>query len=283
MSWLAMTAAAALLAAAARVSHRYLLADATDPTAYTIVYQLAAAAFVLPLALSDLRDYAAVPEHAPYYLALLASTTCWMAFNWFTFHADHHTEVSITSVLSRTRAIWTVLLGALLFGESVTVLRATGAGLIVLGAGLLTRASWFRAGRGVVLALSAAVAASVALAIDKLAASALPAGVVVASGFLGGGVILSLRTRHSYARVRALLSTRARYGVVSALLGACSYWFLVRAMAVGDISQVVPVYQGYLVIVVLAGVVLLRERSQLIQKLIAATVVLTGAGLVNAG
>ncbi len=283
MNWLVLTVFAGVLAATARVSHRYLLSDAADPTAYTIVYQFAATAFVLPFALNDLRNYVFVSEHSLQYLALLASTVCWMAFNWFSFHADRHAEVSITSVLSRTRAIWSVFLGALLFSESVTLLRVAGAILIVVGAGLLTRSSNLRANRGVILALSAAFAASIALAIDKFAASQVPAGIVAASGFLGGGIVLSFKTNGAYARVRELFRTRARYGVLSALLGGWSYWFLVKALASGDIGQVVPVYQGYLVLVVLAGILLLREHTDLKYKLLAAGVVLMGATLVNIG
>ncbi|MPZ27750.1 MAG: EamA family transporter [Micromonosporaceae bacterium] len=282
MSWLALTLAAAALAAAARVSHRYLLVEAADPTAYAIAYQLAAAAFIAPVAVADLRDYLPRPEHLPYYLAMLASIGCWMAFNWCSFHADRHAEVSMTSVLARTRAVWSVLVGAVLFGESILLLRVIGACLIVVGAALLVRPTAIRANRGVALALAAALVASLAHASDSFAAREVPAGILTASGFLGGGLLLSLTARSSVARVRKLLRTRARYGVLSALLASWSYWFLVQALAVGEVGQVVPIYQGNLVLVVLAGVLLLRERTDLTRKLLAAGAALAGAVLVSA-
>lgn len=282
MSWLALTLAAAVLAAAARVSHRYLLVDAVDPTAYAIAYQLAAGVLIAPVAVADLRDYSPQPEHLPYYLAMLASIGCWTAFNWLSFHADRHAEVSVTSVLARTRAVWSVLVGAVLFGESIVALRVAGAGLIVVGAAVLVRPTAVRANRGVALALAAALVASLAHASDSFAAREVPAGILTMSGFLGGGILLSLTARSSLARVRDLLRTRARYGVLSALLAAWSYWFLVRALAAGEVGQVVPLYQGNLALVVLAGILLLREHDDLRRKLAAAGVALAGAALVSA-
>lgn len=282
MSWLVLTIAAATLAAAARVSHRYLLVDAADPTAYAIVFQLAAGVFIAPVAVADFRDYAPVPEHQRYYLAMLASIGCWTAFNWFSFHADRHAEVSLTSVLARTRAVWSILAGAVLFGESLVALRVVGACLIVVGAAVLVRTTAVRANRGAVLALAAALVASLAHASDSFAARAVPAGILTASGFLGGGILLGLTARRSRARVRELLRTRARYGVLSALLAAWSYWFLVQALAAGEIGQVVPIYQGNLALMVLAGILLLRERADLARKLVAAGAALAGAVLVSA-
>lgn len=70
--------------------------------------------------------------------------------------------------------------------------------------------------------------------------------------------------------------------MLSALLASWSYWFLVQALAVGEVGQVVPIYQGNLVLVVLAGILLLRERTDLTRKLLAAGVALAGAVLVSA-
>lgn len=281
MHWLTLTIAAATLAAAARVSHRYLLVDAADPTAYAIAFQLAAAAFIAPVAVADLRHYAPAPEHLPYYLAMLASIGCWTAFNWLSFHADRHAEVSVTSVLARTRAVWSVLVGAVFLGEPLLLLRVAGAGLIVVGAAVLVRPTAVRANRGVALALAAALVASIAHASDSFAVREVPAGILTTSGFLGGGVLLGLTARGSASRVRRLLGTRARYGVLSALLASWSYWLLVQALAAGEVGQVVPVYQGNLALVVLAGILLLRERDHRARKLVAAGVALAGAVLVS--
>lgn len=281
MSWLALTLLAAGLAAAARVSHRYLLIDAADPTAYAIAFQLAAGVLIAPVAVADLRTYAPDPAHWPYYLAMLASLGCWTAFNWLSFYADRHAQVSVTSVLARTRAVWSVLVGAVLVQEPASWLRLGGACLIVAGAAVLVRPAAIRANRGVPPALAAALVASLAHASDGFAAQQVPAGVVTTSGFLGGGLLLSLTARRRYARVRALLRTRARYGVATALLAAWSYWFLVQALATGEVGQVVPVYQGNLVLVVLGGVLLLREHDHLPRKLVAAGVALAGAAIVS--
>lgn len=281
--WLGFTVLAGLLAASERVGHRFILHTSEDATAYTIAYQLAASLALAPIVLGELMSYRFTADHLGYYFALLLSGLFWAAFGWLSFQADSIAEVSVTSVLSRTRAIWTMLIGITVFGEAATVARISGAILVLIGALLLGSRATLRANRGAVLALLAAISISVSLSFDSYATTGVPAGLLSVSAFLTAAAVTSLFTKQRGRRLIGLMRGRGRLSLATAAVGGLSYWALVEALARGDISQVVPVYQSYLILVVVAGILLLGERDHAGRKLGASAVVLIGAMLVSLG
>lgn len=282
--WLSITLLATLLATLERVLHRYVLRAENDANIYTLVYQFTAALGLVPLVITELQ-LQAFPIHninIQVYVVLLTSSLFWLAFGLLSFHADRYAEVSVTSVLSRTRVLWTLVLGVIFFGEAVNFAKLQGVILIFAGlAALSIRGNFNYHSKGVLFALAAAISISVALSIDKYLAHFFPTSVVAFSAFFIPGIWLGITLPNKRERLKALLSGQGKYAILTALLGALSYWLLLRALVLSDISKVVPIYQSSLVLNVIVGIILLDERDRILHKLFASVIVLLGVILVR--
>jgi len=281
---LALALLAAVFSAVERVLHRSNLADRGDTYGYTVCFQLACAALSLPLVVASVPRMPGIAPRSLIFLA--AAAACWVGFSLLTFRADSLVEASVKSAVSRLRVVWTLALGALVFGEDVGGLRILGAALIAASPLLLLRASPTVSVRGVVLEAGATVFLAGALLFDKLAMETIPPGVVTFLAFANAAVFLLVAGRLTARRRGATLhgvwvldtALTRRVGVTAVTSVAC-YYLLMLALRAGEFSLVLPVYMLSPVLVLVLAYAFLGERGELRLKVVVVGLSTLGAML----
>mgnify|MGYP002713058628 CR=1 FL=1 len=284
--WLLFTLAATLLTAIERILHRYVLRNNDDASIYTLAYQFAAAMFLVPTILVEFKDYNFSPAHIPNYILLIISGIFWLGFGLLSFHADRYAQVSITSILSRTRLFWVLLIGLVFFDEVINSYTVGGIIFIFIGITILAFISLGGnrgVNKGALFSLMAAISISIALSIDKYQSqsSQLLLGMIALSAFLTPSAWLTVTLSDKKNRIKALFAGKGKYVIFTALVGALSYWFLIKALSMANISKVIPIYQSSITVAIVMGFFFLKERDKIFFKLLASIIVVVGAVLVG--
>ena len=99
--------------------------------------------------------------------------------------------------------------------------------------------------------------------------------------FLIPGIILTFFLKGRVKHVRHLLETRKFTTFFAIILGSASYYFMLRAFKIADVTFVYPLIQLETILVVLGGIILLGEREHFWQKILAGVVVVAGALIIG--
>ncbi len=183
--------------------------------------------------------------------------------------------VSIQAPVFRLNFIIAAMVGFVFFGEALTPLKGVALALALLAVWLLlgnTRGAISR--RALAQVLVATVAVGLANVLHKfgLRAGALPETLVAAQAC----VFVSVATLQTLVIEKKIAPPRVafRYPVVCAYLFLIGFLTLVRGLAVGEASVLVPISQMGFVVTAMLGIVLLGERvtARKIAGLIAAVV-----------
>lgn len=218
-----------------------------------------------------------VPE-----LALM--TGIYVVGNLLYFAALARTQLSEIDLFLRSSALWTVLGGAALLGETFPPVALVG--VVFVLASLFTvaerpRRLRFSGAQG--LALGAAVAFGAGNVVDKaISAPFDPLGYTALNLLLTGiGMLAVARPRAAELRAPALWGPTA--WTIAATF-ALTQWLLILAFAAGgSAGGVILLAQVRLLALMAVGVAVLRERDRLGRKALAAALMLVGvAALVGA-
>jgi drug/metabolite transporter (DMT)-like permease len=200
------------------------------------------------------------------WLGLVAGVFMFIGFNCFAWSLQHG-NVSINAPIFRLNFLVTAALAMLLLGEPPLPVKLAGLALALLAIWLL-----IGAGGGSGTADSAQVRRSLLLAIA--ATLALGAGNTIHKvGLSMGGTPATQLAAHSfvYLVLSALVAARADGGlrvpaatwplaVAGAIVGAGAFIGMMRGLAIGEASVIVPIAQMGLVVSAALGIVLLGER-----------------------
>jgi len=209
-------------------------------------------------------------------------------YNWLSFRAIKRLPLARFQTIYQSYEVVVIILGWILLRETLTGYQVTGA-ILLLGAALLA----IRAPRkqlrqlrapidvyAVTVAVFAAVAMGIGLVAEKAALGHMDIGAYFIFGYLTQTIALlvlagrdatpsSLKAVRSYDLIRS-----GSMGILSALMG---FFYIVAIVKSNNISLITALSAFTLPLIVLAGLVFLRERENL--KLLGAAVFLGFIGL----
>jgi drug/metabolite transporter (DMT)-like permease len=222
-------------------------------------------------------DFSSFDIHTAWGFAGLVAAT--LAFHILNAKALEHTEASVFTFLYNLRIAVASLLGILLFDEQINVLRLSGGALVFL-AGFLIIGKVRANRKGVVLSVSTAVGIATVNMFEKwligevgFTNTIFPSAVLI-SVILWASVLLR-RTPIS----KSTLVNRSIIGLMP-LRCASAYGFTL-ALSFGAMLSVSTYISSMSVITTsVAGILFLRERDLLVNKITAAAVALAGITLI---
>lgn len=273
MTWWALALAAGLASALNVAASKRLVARARPAVLGGVVHVAGGllCSIALPLVGADLAPAGArVPE-----LALM--TGVYVVGNLLYFAALARTQLSEIDLFLRSSALWTVVGGAALLGESFPPVALVGVVFVLASLATVAerpRRLRFSAAQG--LALGAAVAFGAGNVVDKaISAPFDPLGYTALNLVLTGiGMLVVARPRARELLAPALWRPTA--WTIAATF-ALTQWLLILAFAAGGTAGgVILLAQVRLLVLVLVGVVVLGERDRLGRKIVAAVLMLAG-------
>lgn len=217
-------------------------------------------------------------------ILLLTSIAAYTAYTIFGFKSNKYLDVSITGVLSQITLIFSFIGSIIIFNEDVTLQKIIGVGLILSGNILLfikgnktKRISTI----GVALRVLAAVTLAGALLIDAKNSSKFTITFYAFLVYLFPGIFTLLYSRSSLKDAEKEFINNKLGLLVTAFSGTLAYYFLIKSFAEVDKTIVVPINNSYTVILVVMGIIFLKETNDKLKKIFAALLVFIGVVVVG--
>lgn len=218
------------------------------------------------------------------WLLMLGACFCWAVGSIFAFKANKVLEISVANLIGQLSVLFSFIVSAIFFRELVTFNKVLGIGLLLLGNGLIIAGSWKHKTvdpEGVKLRILAALTTSIALLLDAANSANFSISLYSFFAYGLGGVIMWIITRVSWNEIKWETTHNWKGQLIMALLSVFGYIMLLKAFALAPKTIVVPLNYMSTIIVVLLGIVILKEKAHLKRKIIAAILAFAGAVLLS--
>lgn len=251
---------------------RYILKDGGDASAWAWTFEFLRLLFFIPFLFFDFR----IDLNLKSIIIFLSAGLTEFISIYFYMKMHKFTHLSISSILSRTRLIWVPVFAFLFFGERLNNLEYIGIVILFLGLSIVVAPHKFFIDKGAIYANLAAVMIALNTVFLKQAAPFASTPVIMIFYSLPAVILFPLLMKNAKKR---LISQNLNHKIPK-LLGAgvttAALFLLIAALRIGDVSQVNGLYQGMLVVSVLAGIILLKERKDIFKKLLGTAVAIIG-------
>lgn len=270
--WVLYASLAGIFSNAFSYFSRLFLKDEGDSTSWAWFFETGR---LLLFSLALFFDFYFQPSLKTWVLLVLIGLTEFISV-YFYMKMHAYSQLSISSILSRSRMVWIPVIAFLLFGEVLNTAQYLGILVLFIGLSLaISPKKWF-VDRGAVYANIAAVIIALNVVLIKEAAPYASAPVLMVAASFPSIFLFPLLMKNPLRRLPGFSRDKFGLKAFSVLIQFLSAYFLVIALQKGEVSIVNSIYQGMMVFAVLAGIIFLKERTDIFRKLSGSIVALLG-------
>lgn len=275
--WLTLAIFAGLASNAFNFINRYLLKNEEDSTAYAWFFEASRLAFFAVIAIFDWKIILTIQSIT---LFLLLGLSEWIAIYWY-MKMHEHSHLSISAILSRTRLIWVPVIAFFLIHESLKISEYIGIAILFIGLSLVVSPKKLFVDKGAVYANLSAFMIAFNIVLTKMV---LPYGsntiINFAIAFLPT-ILFPIAMKNAGKRIGKVYKNKLPIKLLAIAVNLISVYLFTAALRLGDSGKITAVYQGMLITSVLAGIIFLKERDNIVQKLTGTTITLLGVFLLS--
>lgn len=281
MSWQLLTFISVIALSFSVVLQRVLLhKDKADPFAYTIVFQISVGILMF---IGTLFTGFSLDGIEQVWWPVVISTILFGVGHIISAKALRKVEASTFSVLYATQAIWTMVLGIVLLGETMTALQVAGTLLIFSSVVMISKKlRGIQLDRGTLLGLFAALLVGVAIYYWSYVGRFVDGLSWGAVSFVATGIFVALIRPTALHKTKAFLKPNAlmRMSALAVTYGTGSLTML-YAYKAGTFALVTPLRQTSIILTVFFALWFLKgERNNIGRKIAAACVCMAGVVLI---
>lgn len=272
MNWFLLSSLAGLASNGFNITNRTALKDKGDHIAYSWWFEVIRSTFFLSFVL--FQPFPSFSISNLFSLVLLSLTELFSVHVFMKMHA--FTELSISSIISRLRVVWSPFLAWMLIGERLTIPEYLGIITIFLGIAVVSSPKKIRADKGIKTALifsfSSALLSTVLKSVTNIATTEF---IVMSQGIIPI-VLLPVLIKNPVKRIVETLKYKHKHMAMAGIFNIASSYLLVRALSFSEASKVVGLYQAMTIFSVFYGIVILKEKDKIPQKIIGTIIVILG-------
>ncbi len=277
-TWVLFAAAAGLLSNVFNTLCRYFLKDKDDATVWAWFFEFGR---LLVFSCIVIFDFSIKLEVKTFLLLLIVGLTE-LGGDYFTMKMHAYTQLSISTIISRTRMIWIPIIAFLLLGEHLQGLDYLGILVLFLGVSITVSPHKFFFDKGAMFANLGAVVLAFNTTLLKAALPQASYSVVLLASTLPSVALFPLVIKNVRKNIPLFVKKKFPLKVTAILVHVVSIYCLLAALNAGDASKVNAVYQGMLITSVLFGIIFFKERQDIVRKCIGALVTIVGIILITA-
>jgi drug/metabolite transporter (DMT)-like permease len=282
MSWQLLITISLFANIAQTLLQRLLLKNTkSDPAVYLVISNLIATVFLFIFAFMKGFSTENLINYIPNIILSMILVGIGVLF-WF--NSLKIIDASQFAVLFSSRALWIILAAVAVLGESFSFIQYTGAALILLAVYL---SSWqskgFKLSKGSIFALLAALFFGLGIVSDSLIIGNVdPTIYIPLAFFLPALFVWIINFRKTSEIISTLKSNLLPKFIVLSISSAVTATTYLTAYAVGkNASQLATINQTSTILVVLTGIIFLKERDNILKKIVAAIISFIGVLLVT--
>lgn len=200
-----------------------------------------------------------------------------------TFMKMHqYNELSISSIISRSRMIWIAILAFIFLGESLRFIDYIGIAILFLGLSIAIAPKNFFVDKGVKIALITAIIAAFVVILMKATAAYVSLPVMMVFQSLPSVFLIPLFMKTPSQSFLKFSKSNFNSMVLFNIFNFIAMYGYIFALKHGSASIVTALYHGMSVFAVLAGIIFLKEREDRVKKIIGAVITIVGVVLLTA-
>ncbi len=256
---------------------RHALKDGDDPT--TLAWFFEAARFVIFGVLLFFERPPALTFYSFSMLLLIGVIEIFSIYFFTKMHSLSH--LSISSIIIRLRLVWIPILAFFFIHETLSGHEYVGLLVLLVGiifAGMPHKIAYDKGMRTAYI--FSFVAALLAVAMKAASAVASPTLMMFAMS-VPSVIIFPLIMKNSKKRIQSVFKRNAGVKIGITLLNSVSFYVYTFALVLGPISMTQAVYQSMMIISVLAGIIILKEREDVGRKILGTVITLCGIYIVT--
>ncbi|PIY72057.1 hypothetical protein COY87_02975 [Candidatus Roizmanbacteria bacterium CG_4_10_14_0_8_um_filter_33_9] len=282
MNWQILLATSVVTYSISVLLQRVLLKnDKSDPIAYSIVFQLLTGILI---GIYAVFNGFTTPNLVPLIPNLILMTILYGAGNVFIFSALKIVDASEFTIVFASRALWTII-GAIIFlKESFSTQQVLGTILIILSVVLV---SWkkqkFSFSKGFIFSVLAALSFGLAFTNDAFIVNNFDVPSYLTIAFILPSLAVLAIYPKSTAKMKPLFEgkTLLKLGLLGVFYAVSAITIFLAYQVGKNASQIAPLSQTATIITVVLSVIFLKERTDLLRKLLGAIISFAGVVLVK--
>jgi drug/metabolite transporter (DMT)-like permease len=282
MTWLYYSLGAAVSFTFLNILSRILTVESKNPRAFSIVFNIICIimSLILFIVVGSYKTIS-LPTRIDAWIYLLIASFFYGLNERFRFLISKILEASIYSVLSNITVIIAFFISFFLYKETLTTTKFFGSILILLSLVLVTELKKSKlSSKGIFLGIVTSIYLGIAMSLDKKGAiffnpemyNILLWAVPFIVLYFPGIKIKEIKAEFKQFSWKIILL--AFFNFVGFYLG-------LKAFLLAEATKVIPVIQATTLMTVIAGVFLLKERSNLAKKIIAGLIAVLGVFLLR--
>jgi drug/metabolite transporter (DMT)-like permease len=276
-SWIILSILGGIASNAFNFFSRYVLKDKDDPIVYAWFYETLRFIIFAAIAFFDWKMIITTKSLILFFL--LGVTEALSVYWYMKMHSYSH--LSVSTIISRTRLIWVPILAFLLFGEALKPFEYIGILILFLGLSIVISPAKLFIDKGAVYANLAAFMIALNLVIVKESLHYGSASVVNAAMALVAVIVFPIMFGSVRNNMNLLKHDNMQIKSLAVILNVVSAYFVTWALALGEASKVIALYQSMMVFSVVAGIIFLKERGNIKKKVLGTAVTIIGVLLLT--
>jgi len=265
--WLIFALSSALIGGMSSLMQRYILRS-HDFVSYAFLFQILSGLFFIPLMLFDFK----VPTDIFGIEIVLLGIVVWTITSLCIYKSVQMLEISIGSPVGSVKILFLLLLSYFLLSESLTTSKIIGTLSIFLGMFILTYrkgASFSRLrDKGVQLTIFSAFMLALASIVDKTALRYWSVPTYSFFVFFFVGIAIGTLMKKRFDKLIYLVRKSGSVVVLASILVVAVYYLELQAYKLTDVSNVYPIARFSLFFTVFGGIIFLKERKDILQKIL---------------
>jgi drug/metabolite transporter (DMT)-like permease len=272
MNWFLLAAISGLASNGFNIINRTALKDGEDATAYGWWFEfLRTLFFVLLLLFSSGFNFELKVLPLLLVISLIEVYSIYLLMK---MHA--RTELSISSVISRSRLIWAPILAYFLIGERLSLFGYISIIVIFCGIVLVTSPRKMKSDKNIKNALLFAFVSALLGVVTKVATDVVSTELVIISYGVAPVLILPFLMKNGPQRIILSVKNIFSHIVAASFFNIISMYLLVEALGQAEVSKVTGVYQAMILFSVLYGIFILKEKEGWKKKIAGTILVIVG-------
>lgn len=256
---------------------RFALKDDGDPNAWAFLFEfvkLVVFAFLL------LFDFSIKWEFQTFHLLFWVGFTEFISvYLYMQMHKYSH--LSISTIISRTRMIWIPVIAFLFFGEHLKLTEYLGIAILFAGLSIVVAPHKLFTDKGAIHANLAAFMIAINIITFKLALPYASNSVILVAFCLPSVILFPPLMKNAATRIIKEARKNFLFKMAGISANIISSYLFIWALHSGEVSKVNAIYQSMMIFSVLAGIMILKERQDILRKLLGTAVTIIGVILLT--
>jgi drug/metabolite transporter (DMT)-like permease len=272
MNWIVLSIFAGIASSAFSAINRIALKDKGDSTAYGWWFEVVRSIFFITIVLRN--PFPELDLNSLTKLILVSFSEMFSVYVFMRMHAL--TELSVSSIISRLRIVWSPLIAWLVINERLTSVEYLGIIIIFLGIAIVSSPSEIKKDKGIKFALLFSFSSALLSTLVKNASVNLSSEIIILSQGIVPIILLPILMKSRFQRIWDSASNNLPNILLAGSFNIASSYLLVEALRLTEASKVVGIYQAMTILSVIYGIFVLKEREKMYRKIIGTIIVILG-------